>query len=171
MYVIILISAFVVFLLWLAVRGRATHVQDVTAAEKAIVPVDLEAFRNLIDPQQERYLREHLSRGDFHRVQRARYLAIAEYLWCVAGNASVIVRLGEAARAAHEPSMETQGAELTAAAVSVRLYSILALAQAYAGILVPGLGISVGSVADSYDRLTAKVWAIGRVWTPVRTAS
>lgn len=171
MYLIFAISAAVLVLLWVAVRGRSARIRDMRSAQEALVPVDLEAFRNLIDMQQERFLKEHLSGHDFRRVQRARYLAVAEYLWQVANNASVILRLGESARASHEASVEAQGAELTSAAVSVRLYCLVALAQAYAGVLFPGVGVSVGTVADSYDRLTAKLWAIGRSWTPVRSAS
>ena len=170
MYIIIFITAFVLVLLWAAVRGRAAQVQDLKSAQDAIAPVDIEAFRNLTDVQQENFLRRELSRRDFRRVQRARYRAIAGYLLQVAHNASVMLRLGETARASHEPSVQAQGAELASAAAAVRLYSLLALAQAYLGVLLPGVGVSVGTVADSYDRLTAKLWAIGRSWTPVRSA-
>lgn len=170
MYLLLAISALVMALLWWAVRGRSSQVRNARDAEQALAPVDLDAFRNLIDPQQDRYLREHLGGRDFRRVQRARYLAVAEYLWQVANNASVILRVGESARSSPDAAVGTQGAELVSAAVAVRLYCLLALAQAYAGVLFPGMGVSVGTVADSYDRLTAKLWAIGRSWTPVRSA-
>ncbi len=171
MYIVFSITGLVLLLLWMLVRGRAGHVDDMRAAEQAIVPVDLEAFRNLIDVQQERFLRERLSPGDFRRVQRARYLAIAEYLRCVAANASIMTRLGEAASASHEPSVASQGTELASAAAAVRLYCLLALIQAYVGVLFPGAAVSAGSVVDSYDRLTVKLWSIGRAWTPVSRAS
>jgi hypothetical protein len=171
MYVIFLISAAVLVLLWVAVRGRSAQVRDLRSAQEDIVPVDLEAFRNLIDPQQDRYLREHLGGRDFRRVQRARSLAVAEYLWQVARNAGVILHVGEFARASHEATVVSQGADLASAAIAVRLYCLLALAQAYGGVLFPGMGVSVGTVADSYDRLTAKLWVISRSGTPVRSAS
>jgi len=170
MYITLAIVAVVLVLLWTIVRGRSARVHDLASAEAAIAPVDIEAFRNLIDPQQDRFLREHLNAGDFRRLQRARYRAVAEYLAHVAANAGVLLRLGEAARASHDPAVEAQGAELAAAAASLRLYSVMALAQAYAGVLFPGFGVSVGSVADSYDRVTVKFWAIGRAWTPLRSA-
>ena len=170
MYFALIISAAVLVLLILAVRGRSAPIKDLSSAREAIVPVDLEAFRNLIDLSQERFLRQRLSARDFRRVQRARYRAVAEYLWLVAGNASVIMRLGESARSSHEAAVGSQGSELASAAVTVRLYCLLALTQAYAGALFPGLGVSVGMVADSYDRLTMKLWAIDRAWTPARSA-
>jgi hypothetical protein len=170
MYLLFAISAAVLILLWFAVRGRNTQVPRLESAEQALVPVDIEAFRNLIDSQQDRFLRQHLPARDFRRVQRARYRAVTEYLWQVADNASVILRLGESARASHEAGVESQGSELATAAIAVRLYCLLALVQAYSGVLFPGVNVSVGAVADSYDRLTAKVWAISRSWTPARRA-
>jgi len=152
------------------VRGWAADVRDLRSAQQAIVPVDLQAFRNLIDSQQEQFLRENLPLAAYRRLQRARYRAVGEYLGHVAANAAVMSRLGEAARGSHDPAIQAQGAELAAAAASLRLHSLLALAQAYTGVLFPGLGLSVGSVADSYDRLTVKVWTIGRSWTPLRSA-
>ena len=170
MYIALAISAFVLVLLWLAVRGRHRDIRDFQSAEHLIVPIDIDAFRNLIDPRQDRFLRERLPARDFRRVQRARYRAVTEYLWRVTRNAGIILRLGQSAHATHETGVESQGSELASAAIAVRLYCVPALAQAYVGILFPGVGVSVGTVADSYDRLTAKVWAIGRSWTPARRA-
>lgn len=167
MNVLIAISATVLLVLLLAVRARRKQRIDPQSAAKAIVPIDLEAFRNLIDKRQDQFLKKNLSGRDFHRVQRARYLAVTEYLWHVASNAGVILRLGEAARATREASVEKQGAELASAALAVRLYCILALVQAYGGYLFPGVAVSVGAVADSYDHLTSKLWVIGRSWKPL----
>jgi len=171
MYVFFIISAAVLLLLWTIVRGRSAHVQTPDAAQVAIIPVDLDAFRNLIDSSQDRYLRSNLARPEFRRVQRARYLAVAEYLHRVARNASIILRVGESARVSHQSEVEKEGAAMASAAVMLRLLCLVALAQAYLGYVFPGMGVSVGSVADGYDRLTAKLWAMRHTWTPVRTAS
>jgi hypothetical protein len=171
MYLFIAISALSLVLLLLLVRGRSADVRDPRSAEEMITTVDLEAFRNLIDVRQDHFLRDRLSPRDYRRVQRARYLAIAEYLWHVAHNAGVILRVGEAARSSHEPSIAEVGPDLVSGAIALRLYCLLGLVQAYVGVVWPGIGLSLGSVADGYDQLTAKLWAIGRSWTPVRTAS
>ena len=171
MYLLFAISLLAVFLLWTVVRGRSMQVKDPSSAAERIVPVDLEAFRNLIDPQQDRYLRDHLAGREYRRVQRARALATAEYLRQVAHNASVILRVGESARSNREAGVAALGAELVSNAITLRLFSLLALAQAYLSVLLPGLTLSAGSVADGYDRLTAKLWAIGRSWTPTAGVS
>src|SRR5690349_3050917 len=116
MYIVLILVAAALILLWRIVRGRSVQIRDVPSAQQAMVPVDLEAFRNLIDIHQERFLRERLPASDFRRVQRARYRATAEYLGHVAANARVMSRLGQAARASHDPAVQTQGTELASAA-------------------------------------------------------
>lgn len=172
MYLALIVAAVLMVLLalLLTVRRRHTEVLDVRSAEEAMVAVDVEAFRNLIDPAQDRFLRSNLTRRDYRRVQRARYLAAAEYLRQVAFNAGIILRLGESVSASHEPS-EVKASELVAAAASVRLHCLMALFHAYAGVLFPGVAVSIATVADSYDRLTMQFWAVGRSLTPIRSAS
>jgi len=171
MYLLLAISALVLLLLVQAVRGRSAQVKDPHAAGELIIPVDLEAFRNLIDAQQDRFLREHLDGRDYRRVQRARALATAEYLRHVAHNAGIILRVGEFARSSREASVAALGAELVSNAIRLRLFSLVALAQAYLSVVLPGLSLSAGGVADRYDMLTAKLWAVGRSWTPTPGAS
>lgn len=170
MYLLIAISLLELGILWAIVRGRAAQVTDPLSAGEVLLAVDLEAFRNLIDPLQDSFLRRELSRRDYRRVQRARVLAIAAYLRKVAHNASVMLRLGEAARDSHDPALSVMGAEMASTAISVRLNCLLALAQAYAGVLFPGLSISMGSVADRYDRLVGTLSSLGRSWTPASRA-
>jgi len=166
MLLLIAISVLALALMWAAIRGRAAQVKDPHAACLSLVEVDLESFRNLIDPAQEIFLRRRLSARDFRRVQRARVLAVAEYLRQVAHNASVILRLGEAARDSHDPSLSAMGADMVSTAISLRLNCMLALGRAYIGYVLPGISLSPAAVADRYDRLAATLRAIGRSWTP-----
>ncbi|MFZ0802262.1 MAG: hypothetical protein WAN70_08850, partial [Terriglobales bacterium] len=48
--------------------------------------VDLRAFRNLTDPEEEEYLRLNLPPADFRRIQRERLRAAVEYIRCAAFN-------------------------------------------------------------------------------------
>lgn len=171
MYVVFAISIAVLLLLWTIVRGRRMQMLSPEAADLAIVPVDIDAFRNLTDVSQASFLREHLSRADYRRVERERYLAIADYLRRVVRNTGVILSLAHSARLSHQTDVEKQSAEMASAAFSLRVFCLLALTQAYAGYVLPGVGLSVGTVADSYDRLTARVWTMRHTWTPVRSVS
>ena len=64
-------------------RGRAAAVPDVSDLRDQVRPVDLAAFRNLVDPDEESYLREHLPRGEFRAIRRERLRAGIDYVQCV----------------------------------------------------------------------------------------
>lgn len=57
--------------------------------------VDIEAFANLVNPSEERFLRENLSPADFRRIHRERLLAAREYLSRVGQNAQLMVQAGQ----------------------------------------------------------------------------
>ncbi|HUR36475.1 MAG TPA: hypothetical protein VM009_01575 [Terriglobales bacterium] len=57
--------------------------------------VDIEAFANVIDPSEERFLRESLPPKDFRRLQRERLRVAGEYLSRVGQNAQLMVQAGQ----------------------------------------------------------------------------
>ncbi len=59
------------FLFW-AARGRSKAIADVRDLSLQTRPVDVAAFRNLIDPAEEDFLRANLALEVFRRVQRQR---------------------------------------------------------------------------------------------------
>ena len=85
-------------------RGRASAVADASNLRGRTRSLDLVAFRNLVDPDEENYLRERLPRGEFRALQRERLRAALDYVQCVAANAAVLQRVGEAARRSEETS-------------------------------------------------------------------
>src|SRR5580693_10543987 len=68
----------------------------------AIRPIDVEAFRNLINPAEDDYLRRRLPPAQFRVVRRQRLYAMAAYVQVVAENAAVLVRLGQGAVASSD---------------------------------------------------------------------
>jgi len=58
--------------------------------------VNLQALLNLTDQQEERYLRENLSRSDFKMIQRKRLAVTWEYLSRVGANARLMIKAGQA---------------------------------------------------------------------------
>src|SRR6202051_3358999 len=63
----------------------------------SIRPIDIEAFRNLINPAEDEYLRCRLPANRFRGVRRERLRAMAAYVHAAASNAAVLVRVGETA--------------------------------------------------------------------------
>ena len=60
-----------------------------------IRPVDVGAFRNLMDPEEEQFLRENLTKSDFRRIHRERLRAAIEYAGCAAWNAAILLEWGK----------------------------------------------------------------------------
>lgn len=165
MYLLIAISFLALALLWMAVRGRSAEVKDLSSAGALLTQVDIEAFRNLIDPAQDQYLQMRLSAADYRRVQRARALAVAEYLHMVAANASIMLRAGESASESEDAAVAAMGAEMASSAVNLRLKCLLALSKAYAGVIFPGSTVPVIGIVDRYDVLAMRLHAARHSWS------
>ena len=144
-------------------RGRASAVADVANLPGRIRPVDLAAFRNLMDPDEESYLREHLPHREFRAIQRERLQAALDYIQCVAANAAVLLRVGEAARRSRDPQVAATGQDLVDTALQLRVYSLLAQGKLYAGILIPGLRVSSARISNSYEHLAGALSRLGRL--------
>ena len=61
--VVLLFSVVAMLALVRAARGHAAAITRIEELPEHTQPVDLEAFRNLMNPSEERYLRENLSPG------------------------------------------------------------------------------------------------------------
>lgn len=126
--------------------------------------VDLQAFRNLVDPTEEDYLRSHLSANDFRQIQRERLRAAVDYISCVRDNAGILVRVGEAARKSTDPAIAAAGAKLVDDAIRFRMYAFVAVPKLYMGMLLPGRTSMSGSLADTYEEMTGRLVSLGQYY-------
>jgi hypothetical protein len=134
-------------------------------------PVDVEAFRNLIDEREEEFLRERLPGAEFRSIMRERKLAAIEYIWCAAQNAGILIRLGEAAKQSPDPAVAAAAEKLYDNALRLRLYAFKAVPKLYLGVLVPGAGLGPCPVAETYDTITRQAVTLGCLQYPHRGAS
>lgn len=153
-------------LLLRAARGPGAAVDNLEELPGRTQPVDLAAFRNLIDDSEEEYLRVRLPRREFRRLQRQRMRATLEYVQRVALNAAILLRLGESARTSPDPAIAQAAQELANRALRLRLYALLAEAKLRAGLLLPGARLSSAAVLDRYQRLTEAVARLCRAQRP-----
>ena len=151
------------------VAGRppaAPSVPEVKALEEYTQPVDLAAFRNLVDAAEEDYLREHLSAEKFRAVQRERLRAALQYVERAAGNGAILLRVGEAARSDPNPEVAAAARELVNNAVRLRLNARLATVVLYGRMVMPGARISVGRITDTYESLSQGLVRLTRLRDP-----
>ena len=158
-----------VLLLARAVRGQsAAAISCVQDLPGHTTPIDLEAFRNLIDPGEENFLRRNLPPAEFKRIQRERMWAAIAYIHSASQNAAILLRLGEAARRSPEASLVTAGQQLVETAIRLRFFAILALLKLYLALLLPGLRLSPLNVVVRYERLTYAVARFTRLQQPTQ---
>jgi hypothetical protein len=132
----------------------------------AIHPIDLEAFRNLINPAEDEYLRRRLAPGEFRAVRRERLRAMAAYLQVVANNAAALVRIGEAALASGDARVLEAAGQLVNDALLLRRNATVALMRIYIALAWPNSGLAAVRVVDRYEQLSGRAMLLGRLQNP-----
>jgi hypothetical protein len=99
--------------------------------------VDLEAFRNLVNPKEEDFLRDSLLPREFRAVQRDRMRAALSYIHNTAYNAKFLLRVGAAAARSPDPRIAQAGRQLTDQALRLRAYALLSSAKLWMRIAFP----------------------------------
>ncbi len=131
-----------------------------------IHPIDVEAFRNLINPAEDDYLRRRLPPADFRMVRRERLHAMACYVKVAAANAQVLVCAGEAALATGDPRIAEAARELVNDALLLRRNTTIALARIYFALAWPNSSFAAVRIVDRYERLSGTAMLLGRLQNP-----
>ena len=150
-----------------AARGQAAaNITSLVDLQGRTTAIDLSAFRNLISPEEEEYLRRQLPPAEFKRLRKERLRAAVAYVQCALQNAAILLRLGEAAQTSADPQLATAGRKLVDNAIRLRLYAFFALSKLYLNIVFPGLQLSPVAVADRYEHLTEAMARFTRLQQP-----
>lgn len=157
--------ALLFFLFW--VRGRGGDAVDQSNLGDRLKPLDLEAFRNLIDESEEEFLRANLP-GEYRSLQRMRQRAAVDYVAGVSYNAGVLLQFGQMARRSPDPEVAEAGRRLVDSAVEVRMYALLAICKLYVRIAVPGTALEPAGLVDNYQRLSDGAALLGRLQNPAK---
>lgn len=131
-------------------------------------PIDVEAFRNLIDPTEDDYLRRRLPSGPLRMVRRERLRAMAAYVQVAASNAGVLIRIGEAAVASGDPQVAAAAHQLVDDALLLRRNATFALARIYLAWAWPNSEFSTVRVVERYERVSGAAMLLGRLQNPAR---
>jgi len=167
---VLIIATAVLSLLFFVLRGLGAVRTAAGASEltQQIMPVDLEAFRNLTEPLEEEFLRTRLSAGQFRAIQRERLRASIDYLGGVSHNASILLQLGQLARRSPDERIAEAGRRLTDDALRTRLYSMMAICKLGVRYVFPDAALQPGAVIDRYEQVTEAAVRLGRMQHPDR---
>ena len=132
----------------------------------AIHPLDVQAFRNLINPAEDDYLRRRLPSAQFRMVRRERLRAMAAYALVAGRNATVLVRVGEAALASGDPRVAEAAHQLVNDALQLRRNTTIALARIYWALAWPNSEFAAVRVVDRYEQVSGTAMLLGRLQNP-----
>ena len=156
-----------VFILAVSV-SRGLQVSGRSLAGK-IQPLDVEAFRNLVDPAEDDYLRRRLPASQFRAVRRERLRAMAAYVQVAGRNAAVLVRMGQSALATSDPRTAEAARQLVDSALLLRRNAAFALFRIYTALAWPNSGLAAAPVLDGYEHLNGSAMLLGRLQNPTVT--
>jgi hypothetical protein len=137
-------------------------------SQQELTPVDLPAFRNLMDPEEEQFLRQRLKGRDFRVVQRWRLYAALEYVRAVGRNAAVWVSMGESAARSADPAVADAGRRLVETGLQLRLHAPLAMFKLCLKIILPNVEISAEQFAERYQSLCVAAGHVVMLQNPMR---
>ena len=162
------LGLFVILYLAKGLRPKGGDLCELTARLR---PIDVNAFRNLMDEREEEYLRAHLPLKEFRSVHRERMLAAVEYVWCATRNTSILISLGEAAKQSMDPAVVIAADKLIENSQRLRLYAMQALPRMYVSMLFPSASRAPEFIADTYDTMVRQAVMLGCIQRPAHGIS
>jgi hypothetical protein len=155
-------------LLFLRTAGKSFGRVDEASLGQRLRPVDLEAFRNLVDPAEEEFLRSNLRPREFRMIQRTRLRAAVDYIEGVSYNAAVLLQWGQAARRSPDPQIAEAGQRLVDDAARLRLFSVIAVGKLYLKVAFPATSLQPAPIVNGYQSVSDRAAQLGRLRDPAK---
>lgn len=163
-FLVIAAALALLFILGITV-SRGLQISSGSGLAGQIQPIDIEAFRNLIDPAEDEYLRRRLTAAEFRLVRRKRLRAVAAYVQVAGRNAAVLVRMGQAATTGDSQTAEA-AQRLVNSALLLRRNAAFALLRIYIALAWPNSGLAAVPILHGYERLNGAAMLLGRLQNP-----
>jgi len=166
---LVAVAFFALGILVYVVIRRRTRAVDLERAVNDFRSLDIEAFRNLVDPSEEAFLRDNLSPGKFRAIKRQRMWAALIYAWEAGRAAAALAKVGQAAQQSLDPEIVASGVQVTENAFRLRWQTVRVSLHLLTEVLLPGLSSRpLPSLADQYERAAETLFRLGRFPSGVR---
>jgi hypothetical protein len=146
--------------------SRGLQVATDRSLADQLQPIDVAAFRNLVDPAEDAYLRRRLPAGEFRTVQRQRLLATAVYVKTANRNAAILIRMGQEAEASSNVHTAEAARQLVENATLLRQNATIAMLKIYVALAWPHASLGSTPVVQRYERLNVSAMLLGRLQNP-----
>ncbi len=157
--IVIALALCAVMLFYMAVRSRRKQTGQTFRS------VDLNAFRTLMDREDELYMKEKLPRAKFLQLKRQRIRVTMRYVARIASNASAVLHVGEAARVSPAPEVAEAAVQVTELAAQIRLQCLLAMAKLTLEYAMPSLQLTPAMLVPKYQTLRENLRRLGDLQT------
>jgi hypothetical protein len=164
--VLVIAAAFALILILGITVSRSLQLTGGSTLARRVEPIDIEAFRNLLDPTENEYLRRRLPAAKFRMVQRERLRAAAAYIRVAGRNAAVLAAIGQAALSASDIATLEAARQLVDNALLLRRNATLALLQIYIAMLWPQSALAAAPIVRGYEQLSGRAMLLGRLQNP-----
>ena len=141
--IIVIGAVLSLFLVWEILRSGMPEIRSLDDWEHKKHEVDVVALRILLEPSEEKFLRESLSPIQFRRFQRARCRLALRILELVGNNSAMLIKLGHLARVGANPALANEADELISRALRLRVNLLLVQAYLWLKWFFPGWMLSV----------------------------
>jgi hypothetical protein len=140
-----------------------------TGPATEIRPMDVAAFRNLVDPAEDDYLRRRLPASDFRLVRRERLRAMAAYVQLAKRNAEVLVRIAQNSTLAADAQTAEAARRLEDNAHLLQRNCTFAIVKIYIALAWPNASLAAAPVLPGYEELNNSAMLLGRLQNPAAT--
>lgn len=164
--ILVIAAALALVFIFSVTISRSLQVSSGNGLAGKIQPIDVEAFRNLVDPAEDEYLRRRLSASEFRLVRRQRLRAMAAYVQVAGRNAAVLVRMGQAALTAGDAQTAEAARRLVDNALLLRRNAAFALLKIYVALAWPTSGLAAAPILHGYVQLNGSAMLLGRLQNP-----
>ena len=125
-------------LTYLAAR-RSRGLLAIDKARALMGSLDIEAFHNLVDPEEEAFLQSCLPADQFRTIRRERAWAALAYVGVLSHIALELSRFGHTARHSPDPRLAELGRQIAGGAVYLRLLALEASGRLFIAATFPDL--------------------------------
>lgn len=163
---LVVVAALALVVILSVTASRSLQKSSGAGLTTQIRPLDVEAFRNLVDPADDEYLRLSLPAAKFRIVRRERLRAAAAYIQVAGSNAAILVRMGQAALTAEDARTAEAARRLVENALLLRRNAAFALLRIYVALAWPMSGPAADPVLHGYEQLNGAAMLLGRLQNP-----
>jgi hypothetical protein len=144
-FILVIAAALALVFILSVTLSRNQQISRGVGLAAQIQPIDVEAFRTLVDPLEDDYLRRRLPAAEFRLV---------------------LVSMGQSALSANDAQTVDAARQLVDNALLLRRNAALALIRIYVALAWPNSGMAVAPILHGYEQLNGSAMLLGRLQNP-----